>query len=515
MREFHSRKVCRDVLKWKTTILLCAAIFCIVSAFGGGSVYAEKKISEATQQCIDCHSVATPAIVESWKRSRHAAVTPVEALKKKDLERRVSAKRVPEGFSETVVGCAECHRMNPDLHKDLFEHNDEKVHLTVTPRDCRTCHTDEADQYEKNIMSHAHGNLAKNELYGMMMGSINGVQTVGKDLRVSVEPLGPLTTSDSCYSCHGTALKIVGKAVRDTSYGEMEFLKIDGWPNQGVGRMNPDESKGSCVSCHTMHEFSIVMARKPYTCSQCHKGPDVPAYQTYSVSKHGNLYASMEKDWKMDKVPWVVGKDFSGPTCAACHVSLITSVDGDVIAHRTHQMNDRLPWRMFGLVYAHPHPKSPDTSIIRNKDGQPLPTSLDGDRAGQFLISTEEMKARKSVLQEICKGCHTQNWVEGHWARFEDSLSTTDKMTLAATTLLRSAWQDKLADPSNPFDEALERLWVEQWLFYANSTRFASAMMGADYGVFANGRWFMSKDVRDMIDKIGCLRLQRSNKVHQ
>ena len=48
------------------------------------------------------------------------------------------------------------------------------------------------------------------------------------------------------------------------------------------------------------------------------------------------------------------------------------------------------------------------------------------------------------------------------------------------------------------FDEPLERLWVEQWLFYANSTRFASAMAGTDYGVFANGRFFLAKNLREM-----------------
>jgi hydroxylamine dehydrogenase len=41
---------------------------------------------------------------------------------------------------------------------------------------------------------------------------------------------------------------------------------------------------------------------------------------------------------------------------------------------------------------------------------------------------------------------------------------------------------------------------VEQWLFYANSTRLASAMAGADYGVFANGRWYLSKNIRTMLD---------------
>ncbi len=43
-------------------------------------------------------------------------------------------------------------------------------------------------------------------------------------------------------------------------------------------------------------------------------------------------------------------------------------------------------------------------------------------------------------------------------------------------------------------------MWVEQWLFFANSTRFASAMAGADYGVFANGRWYMSKNLQQMSD---------------
>ncbi len=507
------RRQPRTWINCKIAVLLYTAgigMLCL----NGDLALAADKISEASQQCIDCHSVATPAIVENWKRSRHSSITPGEALKKKVLERRVSAERVPDALASSVVGCAECHRMNAEAHQDVFDHNDEKVHLTVTPHDCRACHPQEAVQYEKNIMSHAHGNLAKNQLYGTMMTSVNGVQSVAKDDKIAIAPPDDLTMSDSCYSCHGTALEVLGKNTRDTSFGDMEFVTIKGWPNQGVGRLNPDGSKGSCASCHTTHEFSISMARKPYTCSQCHKGPDVPAYQAYSVSKHGNLHASMCKDWKMDSVPWVLGRDISGPTCATCHASLLTSADGEVIATRTHQMNDRLPWRIFGLIYSHPHPKSPDTSIIRNKDGQPLPTSLDGSLAGEFLISTEEMEARKASLQKVCKGCHAQNWVDGHWVRFEASLSTTDKMTLAATKLLETAWKEKLLDPSNPFDEAVERLWVEQWLFYANSTRFASAMMGADYGVFANGRWFMSKNIRDILDKIGCLRLQKSNRAH-
>ncbi|MFO0794709.1 MAG: hypothetical protein U0586_11690 [Candidatus Brocadiaceae bacterium] len=46
-----------------------------------------------------------------------------------------------------------------------------------------------------------------------------------------------------------------------------------------------------------------------------------------------------------------------------------------------------------------------------------------------------------------------------------------------------------LADPTNPFDELAEYLWVRQWFVHANSIRFASAMGGPDYATFENGWW--------------------------
>ena len=77
-------------------------------------------------------------------------------------------------------------------------------------------------------------------------------------------------------------------------------------------------------------------------------------------------------------------------------------------------------------------------------------------------------------------------------------------MTLTATKILLTAWEKGaaigLAQKDSIFNEAVEKKWVEQWLFFANSSRFASAMMGADYGVFANGRWYMSKNIQEMID---------------
>jgi hypothetical protein len=321
-----------------------------------------------------------------------------------------------------------------------------------------------------------------------------------------------MTNADSCLCCHGTEVKVTGKRTKDTEYGEMEFPVLSGWPNQGVGRINPDGSRGSCAACHTRHEFSIEMARKPQTCSQCHKGPDVPAYKVYMVSKHGNLFSAVRDDWSFKDVPWTVGKDFSAPTCAACHVSLLVNQDGDVIAKRSHQMNDRLPVRILGLPFAHAHPKSPDTSIIKNKDGLPLPTTLKGEPATGFLIDSEEQTKRRKAMQTVCLSCHGSSWVNGQWALFENTISETNQMTLTATEILKKAWEKKVADPANIFDEAIEKQWVELWLFSANSTRYASAMMGADYGVFADGRWHTSKRIQQILDRLKILMETKTNK---
>jgi hypothetical protein len=295
---------------------------------------------------------------------------------------------------------------------------------------------------------------------------------------------------------------VEGTESRSTALGEMTFAVLSGWPNQGVGRVNPDGSLGSCSACHARHAFSIEVARKPYTCAQCHKGPDVPAYPVYRVSKHGNIQASSDHGWDYEAVPWKPGDDFTAPTCATCHASLLANADGIVFAERTHRMNDRLDTRLFGLPYAHAHPRSPATHTIRNAAGLPLPTELTGEPVADALIDAEEQATRRRAMQAVCRTCHSTSWIEGHFERLDHTIDTTNEMTLAATHVLLDGWErgaaEGPADGDSVFDEPLERLWVEQWLFYANSTRFASAMAGTDYGVFANGRFFLAKNLREM-----------------
>jgi hydroxylamine dehydrogenase len=478
----------------------------------GRVVPAEGPISEATEACLGCHALSTPGIVADWKNSRHSRVTPKEGLARPQLERRVSAEKIDGPLGKTVVGCAECHTLNPGKHSDSFEHGGYNVHVVVSPQDCAVCHPVEKQQYDQNLMSRAHGNLVKNPVYLNLADTVNSIQKFDK-MRTPLEPADEQTNADSCLFCHGTEVKVKGFRKRETDQGEMKFPLLSNWPNQGVGRINPDGTLGACTPCHTRHGFSIETARKPYTCSTCHKGPDVPAYKVFEVSKHGTLFSSHQKNWDFNKVPWTVGKDYTAPTCAACHVSLVVNEGGDIIAERSHKMSDRLPWRLMGLIYSHPYPKSPDTSIIKNKAGLPLPTELTGEPAAQHLIDSKEMEKRLKTLQNICLACHSSEWAGNHFKRLENAIRTTNEMTLAATKIVSTAWQKGvakgLAQKESPFDEYLEKKWVEQWLFYANSARFASAMAGADYGVFAEGRWYLSRNIQEMLDHLHLLLKQK------
>jgi len=475
----------------------------IAILLSGTFVYGAAPLSSETEACLSCHSALHPGIVGDWKRSLHRQVSPAAGLKKGKLERRISAEKVPEALADKAVGCAECHMLNSEKHKDSFEHAGFKVHIVVSPEDCATCHPIERKQYHQNKMSHAYGNLVKNPVYQDLAESINGLQSF-ENMKTALKPANPETQADSCLFCHGTEVKVKGLKTRETSLGEMEFPVLSGWPNQGVGRINPDGSRGACTPCHARHEFSIEVARKPYTCSECHKGPDVPAYKVYEVSKHGNIFSSRNKDWDFKAVPWKVGKDYNAPTCAACHASLVVNGEGEVVAERTHQMNDRLSWRLMGLIYSHPQPKSPDTTIIKNKAGLPLPTELTGEPAMDFLIDEKEQNQRDQALQRVCLSCHGTEWVSNHFTRLKNTIRTTNQMTLTATQIMATAWEKGaakgLAQKDSLFNEAIEKKWVEQWLFYANSTRFASAMSGADHGVFAEGRWNLSKNIQEMLD---------------
>ena len=118
------------------------------------------------------------------------------------------------------------------------------------------------------------------------------------------------------------------------------------------------------------------------------------------------------------------------------------------------------------------------------------------------LIDADEMAARQAAMGAICGACHSTDWVDGHFAQFDAFVAEVDDMVLQTTAMMDKAWKDGLADPANPFDEALEHLWVNQWLINANAARYASAMNGQDFAAFKYGWWGMSQTMAKMHEKL-------------
>lgn len=459
-------------------------------------------LSDESQECVDCHMDVTPGIVLDWNHSRHAQVTPGMALEKPAIKRRMSSPSAPPGWNDTAVGCYECHSLNAEMHADNFEHFGYDINVIVTPGDCSSCHMIEVAEYAQSKKGYAYSNLNDNSVYNLL------VETSLSTMKFEDGKLSPYndtshTRGETCFACHGTKIEVTGMETIETEdYGEIEVPVLTNWPNQGVGRINPDGGAGACTSCHPRHSFSIKMARKPETCAECHLEPDVPAYNVYKESKHGNIYSSLSSDWDFDAVPWVVGEDFRAPTCAVCHASLVTTPDGDIVASRSHNFGSRIWTRIFGLIYSHPHPKSGHTTDIVNADGLPLPTTFAGLPAADFLIDESEQANRKDNMRTICKTCHNTQWVNGHFAQMDIANKEADAMVAAATNILSLAWEKGIADNTHPFDEELEQMWVRQWLFYANSVRYAGAMGGQDYATFKNGWYQMNENLVKMMEAL-------------
>ncbi|MGH6782479.1 MAG: multiheme c-type cytochrome, partial [Sphingomonadaceae bacterium] len=190
-----------------------------------------QQISEAGQQCIACHQTSTPGVVEQWRSSAHA---------------------------KSSVDCYSCHQANA---KDpaTFDHYGQQIAVIVTPNYCARCHGQEAREFEKSHHSRA----------AQFIGSLDNM------LGEIVEG-GPAAVN-GCRQCHGSEVKYVGGGKFDS----------DTWPNSGIGRVNPDGSRGTCAACHGRHAFSSAQARQPENCGKCHMGPDHPQIEIYTESKHG------------------------------------------------------------------------------------------------------------------------------------------------------------------------------------------------------------------------------------
>ena len=254
------------------------------------------RMSEATQECVECHQKESPALYEMWGDSNHYRAN---------------------------VGCFECHMADKgDI--DAFKHYGHRISVIVSPKDCARCHEAEVEEFTASHHSKAGRILGSldNVLAEVVEGN-HGMITDGFPGGVSAAAV------NGCWQCHGSQVKVLEDGSLDPAT----------WPNSGIGRINPDGSEGSCMACHTRHSFSVAQARHPDTCGKCHMGPDHPQKEIYEESKHGILFFANEDKMALDSQKWIVGEDYSAaPTCATCHMSQTPNQPV------THDVGMRISW---------------------------------------------------------------------------------------------------------------------------------------------------------------------------
>ena len=104
----------------------------------------------------------------------------------------------------------------------------------VTPTDCGKCHEKQALEVGESYHATAGEILDSNDAY--LAHAAGGA---------------PVAIAD-CESCHGA--KVI---IDSNSPNKLSRLS---WPNSGIGRLNPDGSKGSCTACHSRHSFDVAQA---------------------------------------------------------------------------------------------------------------------------------------------------------------------------------------------------------------------------------------------------------------
>jgi len=350
--------------------------------------------------CLQCHRVKKPALYRDWQTSVHARVG---------------------------VDCYDCHKAGDDktlMSKAHLKNSTAQISIVVSPVRCAGCHPTEAAQYEKSKHANTHEIIWQVD-HWLNDGMNNDVER-----------------TTGCYACHGTVVKVIdGRPVPGI------------WPNVGVGRINPDGSKGSCSSCHTRHRFSIVEARKPEACDQCHLGPDHPQIEIYNESKHGTIYHAEGNSWTWDPDDknWEAGRDFRAPTCAVCHISTAGKVA------KTHDVTERLSWET----------QAPLTVRPRNFTPFPAKTDWQGER--------EKMKT-------VCLQCHSHTWTDDHFTNLENVVRNyNDLYYRPMKKLIDSLYDAKLLSRKKYFDEELEWEFYELWHHEGRRARMGAAMMAPDY----------------------------------
>ncbi|MCB2182697.1 MAG: hypothetical protein KQH63_11760 [Desulfobulbaceae bacterium] len=384
----------------------------------------EKYGSPIGEVCVQCHKEATPGIYNQWKES---------------------------AMGQAGVNCYDCHRAE-EGDADAFEHK-ELIAIVVTPKDCARCHEKEFKEFQASRHADA---VAALERTGSPEGHI---------------AWGPEHELTGCASCHGSVLEV----------REGGMLSPESWPNTGIGRINPDKSKGSCTACHTRHMFSREQARRPETCGRCHSGAEYPQKEAYSGSKHGIMYQAYRDDMNMDRRRWLAGQDyFQGPTCVSCHMgamppqmdvknaderidqALRSVLKGDEREFKALLAPTRVSKRNYGVTH--------DVSSRLSWDFKPAVSE-----------KREDWQMKREMMQAVCKQCHGDHFVGQHFMQLDHLVERYNNKFAEPATAIRKALIREGKLSSDEYDDKLDKIYWSIVNEEGRKARNGAAMMNPGY----------------------------------
>jgi hydroxylamine dehydrogenase len=396
--------------------------------------------------CIGCHEFSTPGIFKLWQDSKH---------------------------SGAGVECESCHLGEDDDPSTRF-HFGSRVTAVPSPNYCKNCHPKEVEENSRS--KHAWTAFLGPLKPYYLQAKADGLDPLSQETARQLNPeemakraLTPLFPDSGildklgllndpnyyhnnvnlgCIQCHGSF-------VIAEPGGELK-----GWPNVGMGRVNPDGSLGSCSPCHTRHGYSVEEARKPETCGQCHLGPDHPQHEIYEESKHGNMYGTSGESWNWDAPADEWGPmDIDAPTCATCHMS---GFGGEV--ETTHEVGERLYWEL-----------QPKKSVAQWKGPDEV------DIVTERIPDPDQAERGRQRMKAVCYQCHSGQWTDKYFVEFDKVVEDYNKIWERTDDLLEQAYTEELISRDNPLYETPEIMHYLIWHHDGRRWRMGSSMMGPDW----------------------------------
>ncbi len=376
-------------------VLILVALACFLCSYQAmGAVKVDPKLygSPEGQVCIKCHELKSPGLHKMWREGK---------------------------MGQAGVNCYDCHKAEKKSDKspgdaDGHDHRGFWIATIVSPKDCSRCHKEQFDQQQPS--HHAKGADILNSLDNYL-GTVVG---------------GQAAVTTGCRQCHGSNVKVLKDGTIDP----------ETWPNTGIGRYNPDGSKGSCSACHTRHRFSKAQARRPDACGKCHLGPDHPQIEIYEESKHGILYQAFRDKLNMDKGEWVVGVDYQdAATCATCHISATPNQKAN------HDVGDRISWTLRPVV----------SKKLKN------------------------WKQRRDNMKDVCRQCHSDFTTNSFYKQFDDLVDLYNTKFAIPALNMRTELIKMGKISKADMDDKIDWIFWELWHHEGRRARHGASMSGPDY----------------------------------